>query len=463
MLTLTLTGGFRPLHADRAEATSFLKSNWNKYEENYHPSYVLDDDEKTAWVEGVDGDGVGQALTVPLSHVARAKALKLQIRNGYQKSPKLLAANGAVKKATIVVLDGVGRESARQQVSLQRKPGFQDVVLELGGKGVASVRLVIDEVDPGTVYKDTCISDVRVFVDSEVPYNEKAERAKRAALLAWRKERLETARTFAKLPPTWPWAATEFSTIWDELHVSKSSERGQVLPAIAGGYRAMVEAKHPAMATFTPADHADLARLQRWRSGGGSPAAARRVEFTGRKPTLPDGLSLPDGLDRFLSKDGLVFTEPAAPGKARRAPVQHPFMGEIGTLTFSDAVVEGQDVFLSVTTTILERTETKTSEAWLLRYDEQGRLERFAFIGQSSETTGFMLEEPKPEDYVTTTTPGEQFGVLRLGRDAAGKVDAVELLRGAVDCGYAEDVPEGDEPCRFRVNRRRSTAARAAR
>ena len=50
-------GDIKQLHAATAESTSFLKSSWNKYNENYHPNYVLDDNPKTAWVEGAEGNG----------------------------------------------------------------------------------------------------------------------------------------------------------------------------------------------------------------------------------------------------------------------------------------------------------------------------------------------------------------------------------------------------------------------
>src|SRR5262249_54964570 len=32
---------WKPLRAASASATSFLQNNWNRFEENYHPSYVL--------------------------------------------------------------------------------------------------------------------------------------------------------------------------------------------------------------------------------------------------------------------------------------------------------------------------------------------------------------------------------------------------------------------------------------
>ncbi len=99
---------FKRLHAERATATSFLESNWNKYQENYHPTYVLDDDPSTAWVEGAEGDGVGQSLTVKVSALKKANALKLVITPGYQKSKALFAANGTPTQLGLEVRSNAG-------------------------------------------------------------------------------------------------------------------------------------------------------------------------------------------------------------------------------------------------------------------------------------------------------------------------------------------------------------------
>src|SRR5262245_52893222 len=77
---------WKPLRSASASATSFLQNNWNRFEENYHPSYVLDGNPATAWVEGVPGFGEGEALTIPVSALRRARAVRLRIWNGYQKS-----------------------------------------------------------------------------------------------------------------------------------------------------------------------------------------------------------------------------------------------------------------------------------------------------------------------------------------------------------------------------------------
>jgi len=207
--SIAAAGGFQRLHSEEASATSFLKSNWNKYEENYHPSYVLDDDPKTAWVEGADGDGIGESLTIPVSDLRSARAIRVVIFNGYQKSKGLLSANAAPKQLTVTVRGHGGQPSARKQLTLERKMGPQSFDLPVKG-GVAEVVLTIDSVHAGSKYRDTCVSDVQVFVDSDVPYNAAVEKSKRERMLQWKKDRVASAKYFASLPKTYPYAATQF-------------------------------------------------------------------------------------------------------------------------------------------------------------------------------------------------------------------------------------------------------------
>ena len=129
LLGLATAGDFVQLHSYDAEATSFLKSSWNKYNENYHPNYVLDNNPRTAWVEGVDGNGDGQHIIIPISAVTKVKRMKLRIKNGYQKSDSLLKANAAPKDVLIEVLNRSGQRIASQQSSLTKTIGWQDIVL----------------------------------------------------------------------------------------------------------------------------------------------------------------------------------------------------------------------------------------------------------------------------------------------------------------------------------------------
>jgi hypothetical protein len=198
------------LRSPEAEASSHLKSNWNKYEEDYHPTYVLDENPATAWVEGAEGDGLGEWIRLPLSALSQARSVRLKVRNGYQKSDALLTANAAPKDVTVELLQGE-RVVATKKAVLARQMGWQEIVVAVpAGRGLDGVRMRIDSVTPGRSYKDTCVSDLLVEVDSDVPYAERAEAGKRAAALAWMAQRLETARQFAAGGYSTPFSATSY-------------------------------------------------------------------------------------------------------------------------------------------------------------------------------------------------------------------------------------------------------------
>ena len=114
-------GALQPLYSAKAESSSFLKSSWNKYTENYHPNYVLDNNPRTAWVEGVAGNGDGQQLVIPISAVGKVKQVKIRIKNGYQKSEKLLKANAAPKDILLEVTNRNGQVIASQKATLTKK------------------------------------------------------------------------------------------------------------------------------------------------------------------------------------------------------------------------------------------------------------------------------------------------------------------------------------------------------
>jgi hypothetical protein len=150
-----------------------------------------------------------------------------------------------------------------------------------------------------------------------------------------------------------------------------------------------------------------------------------------------------------------VFAEPVSPGAGVRVqPVVHFMMGEVGKVTMGDALVVGDELFLPVSTEILERTRTTTIEHWLLCYDGAGRLAVAVIVGREQEEHGYMLENPRPEDFTTTETPGESFELIRFRRDAAGKIAGVEGRQGAVRCEPTwmdAGAEETDGRCAFRV------------
>lgn len=192
-----------------AEATSWLRSSWNRFEENYHPSYAFDGDPATGWVEGAAGDGEGERIRWPISAVASARSVSLEIRSGYHKSQTLFAANGAPRAVTVRVLDARGQPVGTLDAELKRTMDAQALTVPVtAGRAFNAVEIEIRTVWPGSKYRDTVISDVQTFVDSDAPYDAAYEQAKRDALLAWKRERVERAAWFASVPATWPWAGT---------------------------------------------------------------------------------------------------------------------------------------------------------------------------------------------------------------------------------------------------------------
>lgn len=204
--------GWRQLRLDHAEASSFLRSNWNKFEENYHPNYVGDDNPATAWVEGAEGQGAGEQLVLPVSTLSSARAVKLRIRNGYQKSEALLRANSAPRELKVEVLLGP-EVVATTTRSLAAAMGWQELEVALPERaGLSAVRLTVLSTHPGTRYADTCISDVEVWADSSVPPSAPMEAARQQKLDAWITERVAAAAWFASQPVELPFASTSYTS-----------------------------------------------------------------------------------------------------------------------------------------------------------------------------------------------------------------------------------------------------------
>lgn len=197
-----------------ASATSWLQSSWSRFEENYHPNYAFDGDPATGWVEGSSGDGAGDAIQWPISAIRSARSLSLEIRSGYHKSEGLFTANAAPRQVRVTVLDARGGAVATLDAELARTMAPQTLTVPLvADRSFSGVRLEIRSAWPGTKYKDTVISEIRTFVDAipvsgAVAYDAAFEQSKRAALLAWKKERVERAAWFASVPATYPWSGT---------------------------------------------------------------------------------------------------------------------------------------------------------------------------------------------------------------------------------------------------------------
>jgi len=118
------------------------------------PASAIDGDIGTAWVEGVDGPGIGESLTLNIG--IPAELWNIGLLAGYFASPELLAANNRLKKVQITLSDGTSITEEFEDSSTTRVVHFDDIHV------VEWIRLTILEVYPGTRWDDTAISELAV-------------------------------------------------------------------------------------------------------------------------------------------------------------------------------------------------------------------------------------------------------------------------------------------------------------
>jgi len=180
----------RRLYSDRIEASSFLWTDWNKFQENYHPNYILDGDPTTAWVEGADSSGAGEWVRIHVSPVEGAATIRLRVQNGYQKSKALYQKNARLKKVEVVALPG----KTAQVAELKDAMGWQEITLAQPAGKLEAIELRAKEVYEGSKYTDLCVSDLEIYVTGLTADNPAFEKSKLDSLLDWKKNRLAAAK-----------------------------------------------------------------------------------------------------------------------------------------------------------------------------------------------------------------------------------------------------------------------------
>ncbi len=120
----------------------------------YGPDNLFDDNPATAWVEGSEGDGVGEAVIIRFPEPRTVS--KLDILNGYNKSRDIFSKNNRVR--TIVVVDSAG---GRNEVQLSDNGNWQSISLD-NSNLLSWIMIEIDTVYRGSKYRDTAISELRI-------------------------------------------------------------------------------------------------------------------------------------------------------------------------------------------------------------------------------------------------------------------------------------------------------------
>ena len=122
---------------------------------SYAPLNAYDGNNRTAWVEGAAGDGVGQWFKV--SYDSPQKISSIYFANGYGKSAKSYTENSRVRDAEIATEAGSFVRTlpdAKQEMKIQLPP-------RMAGKSTRWVKMTIKGVYPGTKYQDAAIGEFR--------------------------------------------------------------------------------------------------------------------------------------------------------------------------------------------------------------------------------------------------------------------------------------------------------------
>ncbi len=123
----------------------------------YGPQSLMDGDDRTAWCEGVRGNGEGQEISIAIDDSAPFR--RLIVQNGYAKSSDTYFNNGRVRTIEIVT-------DLSQPIVVQLPDRPDDVIVNLPGLlPYRFIRIRILDVYTGAKYQDTCLN--LVFPDLE--------------------------------------------------------------------------------------------------------------------------------------------------------------------------------------------------------------------------------------------------------------------------------------------------------
>lgn len=135
------------------EASSYLPADGLI---EYYPCKSNDGDLSTAWVEGAEGDGVGEWVRVYLDEAK--EYYFFDIFAGYGESEALWGQNGRVKKLKVTFSNDYSEEFDLEDVYEKQKFSFAEAV-----NSVTYADIEILEVYEGSDYDDTAIAEVRFY------------------------------------------------------------------------------------------------------------------------------------------------------------------------------------------------------------------------------------------------------------------------------------------------------------
>jgi hypothetical protein len=125
----------------------------------YQSWMAMDGAPETSWVEGVAGPGVGEWIQLDFPGIVEIHSINLDV--GYDRDADIFYANNRIKRATFIF-------SSEEQVEMtfSDSRGMQTIVLARApGPNIETtfIKMVIEEVYPGSRYDDTCLAEIEVW------------------------------------------------------------------------------------------------------------------------------------------------------------------------------------------------------------------------------------------------------------------------------------------------------------
>ncbi len=143
-----------PVTMDHVELV-MASSSLSEYNMTHSPKRLYDGDLSSAWVEGAEGQGIGESVTFCFDQTCRLTGFL--IYGGYQKSTDLYQKNSRPAKLRVFI------------------PGYEETIYLLGDEFGAQeiplefpveadeITFTIEEVYPGSKYEDTVISELTFY------------------------------------------------------------------------------------------------------------------------------------------------------------------------------------------------------------------------------------------------------------------------------------------------------------
>jgi hypothetical protein len=148
--------------AEMSASSELPSDRWG----TYHPWSAIDGLLSTPWTEDAQGPGIGEWIMLEFRSAIEIHSIGIAV--GYDRdegdtfhSPEVFAANNRLKRATVVFSNG-----EHVELNFADSRGVQVVPLvRAPGPNIETtfVKIVIDEVYPGSKYDATCVAEIEIW------------------------------------------------------------------------------------------------------------------------------------------------------------------------------------------------------------------------------------------------------------------------------------------------------------